>query len=487
MHVDGVRMDFLSRAFFFIVGVVTSAAVFGVMAGYISFSFPSDKSYDEVNDEHVYMHSANNKNAVAPVVSRREIPPNWVMRALEETDSHTYDNDRVAYISEKEQIPAVLTVNDINISRIQGEGDFSDVEHSDMSVEFVSVGNMQIQEYEYSNETNHIEHISKDLKETGVIKEKKLQYKSPMYTAMPAHRSKIPQEEVVNRKEESKGDFLHQLSVHDIYNQSDSMYEDPSLVNHSMVPSGLMGSVSNTRGTYAATLRFKGDNSKSKASVMIVLTAVGLMEDASSRAIEQLPYHVLMSIAPVARNPSTWADLARGHGHSVLTEVPMESQNTITSKAVEKMMLATSLSKKDNLVRLERAVNMVSGSVGMTPYLGDIFLSDSNMVQTIMRYLKGRGMFVFDSDPMRKNDLLRETATDFDVPYIKADMVIDETLSHKGVYELLKMAEPNILRYGSAGRTVVISAAAFPHIIDGMALWIKQLHKSDIQLVDFHI
>jgi len=125
-------------------------------------------------------------------------------------------------------------------------------------------------------------------------------------------------------------------------------------------------------------------------------TAENELAEATRTALDSLPAGVTLGFAPYADDVGQWAAQARGKGHEVLLEIPMEPYDFPDSDPGPHTLRAGQ-EEEDNTQRLTWALTRFTGYAGVTNLLGQRFLSDSEALSPTLTYLSRRGLYFFDN------------------------------------------------------------------------------------------
>ncbi|MEL6283058.1 MAG: divergent polysaccharide deacetylase family protein [Pseudomonadota bacterium] len=204
-----------------------------------------------------------------------------------------------------------------------------------------------------------------------------------------------------------------------------------------------------------------------RPQISIVLTAVGINEDASRAAIAQLPIEVTFAIAPVGASPGDWAAASRRDGRVTLLEMPMEPLN-FPRVNPGPLTLLTSADPDDNLDRLQRAINKVGRIDGVSTYLGGRFRTNAAALRPIVRDLREREVFVFENGD-DDGSKLGAVANSIGVPISRAPIRLDKSGRSTDISAELKKLERQARRDGFA----VGVAVAVPSTVDALAEWAR--------------
>lgn len=132
--------------------------------------------------------------------------------------------------------------------------------------------------------------------------------------------------------------------------------------------------------------------------ISIVLTAVGLNQDASVLASAILPPEIAFAVPPIAPNAAQLVAEASSAGRVALLEAPLQSDEFPRVNAAPLTLLAGA-EPEQNAERLAKALSVAPGVDGVATYLGDRFVRDPRALEGFARELERRGLFLLASDP----------------------------------------------------------------------------------------
>lgn len=199
--------------------------------------------------------------------------------------------------------------------------------------------------------------------------------------------------------------------------------------------------------------------------IAIVVAGLGLRESTSQDAIAKLPPDVTLSFTPYARNLEDWVARARGAGHEILMQVPMEPVDFPTSDPGPKALMTT-LSPGDNRVRLEWTLARAPGYVGVMTYMGSRFTSNAEAMQATAEILKARGLMILDSHTSDQS-AVAAVAARLGLPRAVATRFIDATPTRAAVDARLAELE----RFARQNGYAIGIAADYPGSIERIAAW----------------
>jgi polysaccharide deacetylase 2 family uncharacterized protein YibQ len=211
--------------------------------------------------------------------------------------------------------------------------------------------------------------------------------------------------------------------------------------------------------------------------IAIVVGRLGISANALTEALAKLPGPVTLAVTPYGADLDRWVARARGQGHEVLLQVPMEPFDYPENDPGPQTLL-TSLPPEQNVSRLRWFMGRFGGYVGIANYMGARFVTNDASIGAVIREGGKRGLMFFD-DGATPRTVTGSAAGGANVPYAKADLVIDATPSASEIEGALAKLEASARERGFA----VGYASALPLSIERIANWTKTLSARGVTLV----
>jgi len=207
----------------------------------------------------------------------------------------------------------------------------------------------------------------------------------------------------------------------------------------------------------------------SRPKVSVVVTMLGVSENATKSAIETLPGEIALSFAPFTKDLATWIDKSRAAGHEVLIDLPMEPRDFPQSDPGPHTLLA-SVPIDQNLRQLGWILSRATGYVGVTTYMGAGLSDKPRILNPILTELKTRGLMLVDTheDPLGGTE---EIAKSVGIAVTAADFFVDARLSEKQIDAQLAELETRARQNGAA----LAIARPYPVTINRLAAWVPGL------------
>lgn len=214
----------------------------------------------------------------------------------------------------------------------------------------------------------------------------------------------------------------------------------------------------------------------SAPKISLIVGGLGLKQEHTLAAINELPPEVTLSFVPYANDLQTWINRARAAGHEVLLELPMEAYDYPNVDGGPHTLL-TSSKPEENLRRLNLLMGKASGYFGVTNYQGAKFATDARAVAPVMKVLSDRGLaFVHDGAAARS--ALPQAAKDVSLTFSIADRIVDAEPSADSIDRELLQLEALAIQNGQA----VGVGYAYPVTIETLRLWTQGIKAKGYQL-----
>ncbi|MFS8183984.1 hypothetical protein SAMN05444141_103689 [Pseudovibrio denitrificans] len=214
-----------------------------------------------------------------------------------------------------------------------------------------------------------------------------------------------------------------------------------------------------------------------QARIAILINGIGLNSDMTIKAIEDLPADISLGLSPYGDDVNSWMESARLSGHEVLLQAPMEPFDYPDNDAGPQSLL-TNLDQKQNDERLSWVLGQTSNYVGLVNFMGDRFTSNETRMSEFLSKVRDRGLMYVDdgSSPRSKAGQVAGTQK---VPFVQADLVLDQNLSAEAIGTQLLELETIARQRGIA----VATATAFPVTLNALEAWSQRLEERGLSLV----
>ena len=210
--------------------------------------------------------------------------------------------------------------------------------------------------------------------------------------------------------------------------------------------------------------------------IAVVITGLGLSRAATSSAI-RLPGGVTLGFSSHAPDLQKWIDLARAAGHEVILELPMEPMNYPEVDPGPNPLL-TSLSRAENLERLQWHLDRATGYVGVTPNMGARFVASPDDLRPVLVALKTRGVMFLDAHATSQS-AAAQLAPTIGLSRAISNRVLDAHASRTEIDKQLAAIARIARRAGAA----VAVGHAFPVTLERLDEWLPTLAENGLALV----
>ncbi|TFG89097.1 MAG: divergent polysaccharide deacetylase family protein [Hyphomicrobiales bacterium] len=224
-----------------------------------------------------------------------------------------------------------------------------------------------------------------------------------------------------------------------------------------------------------------------------MVNGMGLSDGITAEAIKGLPPPISVAYGAYGRNLQDWVTQARGDGHEVLLQIPLEPPDYPKTDPGPHTLLTT-LPPEENIKRLQWLMSRFTGYVGITNHMGAKFEATSDALVPVMEELKARGLLFLDDGTARtakvetasaagqipdelKGPAAERAARALGLDYAIADIQIDAVPGD--IAKALARLEALAIQQGSA----IGVASAKPDTVKQIAAWAQQLPGKGIVLI----
>ena len=214
-----------------------------------------------------------------------------------------------------------------------------------------------------------------------------------------------------------------------------------------------------------------------KFKIAIVVNGLGQSATATKTALDSLPAAVTVGFTPYANDVGEWVAQARAHGHEVLLQIPMEPLDFPDSDPGPHTLRAGQ-EEEANIQRLTWALSRFTGYAGVSNFLGQRFLTDSEALSPVLSYLNRRGLYFFDSGAASQS-VAPMVAGQVGIPVVQSGPALDTVQSPQEIDRRLSELETQARANGSA----VGTAFLYPATTARIAAWARGLESRGFVLV----
>jgi uncharacterized protein len=210
--------------------------------------------------------------------------------------------------------------------------------------------------------------------------------------------------------------------------------------------------------------------------IALIVTGLGIGSSNTAEALK-LPGQISLAFAPYGTDLDRIASRARGNGHEILLQLPMEPFDYPDNDPGPQTLL-TSLAPEQNIDRLYWLMSRFQGYVGVANYMGSRFTASDAAFAPLLREVAKRGLMYLD-DGSSPRSLAGQIAGASSLPFAKANIVLDSVPTpneiDRALLRLETMARDNGLAIGVA--------TALPVSIARIAQWAKTAESRGFLLV----
>ncbi|MDA8049861.1 MAG: divergent polysaccharide deacetylase family protein [Rhodospirillales bacterium] len=177
----------------------------------------------------------------------------------------------------------------------------------------------------------------------------------------------------------------------------------------------------------------------------LVVAGIGLSNQESRTAIDNLPGAVTLAFSPYTPDPAKLLARARAKGHEILVSLPLEPQGYPLNDAGDQSLLVDA-PPGQNLRRLDWALSRIQGYVGATGAMdglyGERFAAAPDLLDTLEHRLAARGLLYVDPRPGKPDPALVAGRT--------VDVIVDQPPIDPVISANLRRLEAIARAHGSA-------------------------------------
>jgi polysaccharide deacetylase 2 family uncharacterized protein YibQ len=211
--------------------------------------------------------------------------------------------------------------------------------------------------------------------------------------------------------------------------------------------------------------------------IAIVIGGLGLSQTGTQNAIERLPGEITLAFAPQGNSLDRWMRMARDGGHELIMQVPLEPYD-YPNVNPGRNTLTTTASPNQTLRELRWAMSRITNYTGIMNYMGARYTADKDAMKLLMQELGERGLLYLD-DGTSSRSIAEQTAANNDVPFARADLVIDRTRDRDAILKQLNDLEEMAKANGSA----IGTGSAFEVTVDTVSDWAKGITARGFEIV----
>lgn len=211
--------------------------------------------------------------------------------------------------------------------------------------------------------------------------------------------------------------------------------------------------------------------------IALIISGLGISAAATADAIGKLPGAVTLAVAPYSGDIENLAAQARAAEHEVLLQTPMEPFDYPGNDPGPQTLL-TSLTAEQNIDRLQWLMSRFQGYVGIANYMGARFTASEQALAPVLREIAKRGL-IFVDDGSSPRSLVGHIAGGSNIPFAKADMMLDATPTAVEIDRALSRLEMQARDRGTA----VAFANATPAVVARIVEWAKKVEARGFVLV----
>jgi polysaccharide deacetylase 2 family uncharacterized protein YibQ len=264
-------------------------------------------------------------------------------------------------------------------------------------------------------------------------------------------------------------------AFHDTREINGNLAADPTLIEDS--PQGPLPQIARGGRTPLKAYGRVAEPAGKKPRIALVLGGLGVGASETGSALSQLSPAITLAFAPFAPELQKEIDAARGTGHEVLLEVPMEPFDFPDSDPGPHALLVAA-SPEENGKRFDWTLSRATGYIGVMNLLGGRFLGEENAIEPVLAEVARRGLMFFDSGAS-SNSVAVTAARHTKAPLATGTLALDGVQTQAAIDAKLAELENAARQDGSA----IGVARAYPVAISRFSEWAAGVEARGFQLV----
>ena len=214
-----------------------------------------------------------------------------------------------------------------------------------------------------------------------------------------------------------------------------------------------------------------------KNQIAIIIGGLGLNEATTQSVLADLPAETTLAFAPYANGLFDWMARARGRGHELLIQLPLEPFDYPNNDPGPKTLLVDDIWEA-NVDRLHWLLSRMTNYVGVVNYLGARYSASPEALRPLFNEIRSRGLLYVDdgSTPLSRSS---EVAEELSVPFVQSSLVLDTLLTAEDI-------DAQLLELESLAREKGIAigvASAFPITVKRLKRWAEGAERRGIKLI----
>jgi uncharacterized protein len=212
--------------------------------------------------------------------------------------------------------------------------------------------------------------------------------------------------------------------------------------------------------------------------VAIIISGLGVSASATADATAKTPGAVTLAFMPYGSDLERMVARARGAGHEILLQVPMEPFAYPDNDSGPQTLL-TSLTPEQNLERLYWLMSRFQGYVGIIGAMGARFTASEQSFGPVLRETAKRGLIFVDDSSSARSIAGHVASATSSLSFAKADVILDTVPTPAEIDRALGRLELAAREHTFA----VGIASALPVSIDHVAKWAKAAESRGVLVV----
>jgi len=210
--------------------------------------------------------------------------------------------------------------------------------------------------------------------------------------------------------------------------------------------------------------------------IALVIGGLGISQMGTRAAVDQLPPEVSLAFAPYGNDLEAEVARARGEGHELLLQIPLEPFDFPNTDPGEHTLTVAGPAA-ENRERLDWLLSRITTYVGVVNYMGARFTSDAGAMDNFLQRIGNHGLMYLDDGSSARSQARAEAPGA--APYAVADAIIDSVEDRQAIDRALAALEDA----ARANGTAIGVGSAYPLTVERVVLWAEAARTRGVTLV----
>lgn len=213
-----------------------------------------------------------------------------------------------------------------------------------------------------------------------------------------------------------------------------------------------------------------------KPLLSFIVTDLGLSQKTTADVIKNLPAAVTLSFSPYAHKLENTVEIARGDGHEIWLDLPLETKEYPLNDPGPSTLLVNAATEK-NKIRLHTVLGRATGYVGFISPAEHVFKTEDAAVNPAIKEIFDRGLAVIDGN-MSMRSFIQGISDKNDYPYAQNSLWLDGDLASQSIVQNIK----KISNFAAQNQNVIVMLHPYPASIKALQSFLESPAANEFEL-----